>query len=55
MGILATGGDPRCELSRLSLNLIEKEEQYSDWAIKKRRLAASLDPNYLGKLLGLGL
>ena len=42
-------------LRRLALNLIKKEEQYSDWAIKKRRLAAGLDPDYLGKLLGLEL
>ena len=42
-------------LRRLALNLIKKEEQYSDWAIKKRRLAAGLDPDYMGKLLGLEL
>lgn len=40
-------------LRRLALNLIKSEEQYSEWAVKKRRLAASLDPDYLGKLLGL--
>lgn len=42
-------------LRRLALNLIKKEEQYSDWAVKKRRLAASLDSDYLEKLLGIKL
>ena len=42
-------------LRRLAINLIKSEEQYSDWAIKKRRLAAGLDPDYLEKLLGIKL
>lgn len=41
------------QLRRLAINLIKTEGQYSEWAVKKRRLAASLDPEYLGKLLGI--
>jgi predicted transposase YbfD/YdcC len=40
-------------LRRLSQNLIKAEDQYSKWSVKKRKFAASQNPKYLEKLLGL--
>jgi predicted transposase YbfD/YdcC len=37
---------------RLAHNLIKNEKQYGEWSVKKRKLAASQDPEYLLKLLG---
>jgi hypothetical protein len=37
---------------RLAHNLIKKEEQYGEWSVKKRKFAASQNPEYLLKLLG---
>jgi predicted transposase YbfD/YdcC len=42
-------------MRRLCQNLIKREEQYSKWSVKKRKFAASQDPKYLEKLLGLNL
>ena len=42
------------QVRRLAINLIKTEGQCSEWAVKKRRLAASLDLEYLEKLLGIG-
>jgi predicted transposase YbfD/YdcC len=39
---------------RLAHNLIKNEKQYGEWSVKKRKLAASQDPEYLLKLLGQG-
>lgn len=38
---------------RFAHNLIKKEEQYGEWSVKKRKFAASQNPDYLRKLLGL--
>jgi len=38
---------------RFALNLIKEEEQYGEWSVKKRKFAASQNPEYLLKLLGL--
>jgi len=38
---------------RLAHNLIKREEQYGEWSVKKRKFAASQNPDYLRKLLGL--
>lgn len=40
-------------LRRLCHNLIKKEEQYAKWSVKKRKFAASQNPDYLERLLGL--
>ena len=39
---------------RLAHNLIKNEKQYGEWSVKKRKFAASQDPEYLLKLLGQG-
>lgn len=40
-------------LRRLAHNLIKKEEQYAERSVKKRKFAASQNPDYLERLLGL--
>ncbi|MCF6311936.1 MAG: ISAs1 family transposase [Verrucomicrobiales bacterium] len=40
-------------LRRLALNLFKTEEKYSDWSIKRRRLAAGIDTDYMAALLGI--
>jgi predicted transposase YbfD/YdcC len=40
-------------LRRLALNLIKNEKQYSDWSVKRRCFAASIDPDYMAALLGV--